>query len=154
MFIAHELVIIVYAYPPLLYLPTSLTDSSSSPTVWIIDDDEDDRLFIGSAFANAQPPIQVRLLNDGADLIPELTSCTELPRLILLDINMPFKNGFEAPQEVRSYSVYAHLPVVMLTTSTDEQDRQRCLALGAKEFLTKPLSYDQLQRMAQRLSQQ
>ncbi|QDK81594.1 response regulator [Spirosoma sp. KCTC 42546] len=125
---------------------------SIPPTVWIIDDDEDDQLFIRYAFLDGEPSISVLSLSDGVDLLPRLAECVELPRLLLLDINMPLKNGFETLKELRSIPAYAQLPVVMLTTSSDEDDRQRCLSLGANQFLTKPLTYEQLREMAQELS--
>ena len=87
-------------------------------------------------------------------LLPKLSQADQLPRLILLDLNMPRKNGFENLKELRSVADYAHLPVVMLTTSSANEDRQRSLALGANHFLTKPLSYEQLRELAQQLSQE
>lgn len=126
----------------------------NASTVWVVDDDEDDQLFIRSAFENGEPPVEVFLLNDGVELFPKLAECTELPRLILLDINMPRKNGFETLAELRAIPAYADLPVVMLTTSSAHSERERSLALGANQFLTKPLSYDQLRIVAQELSKQ
>ena len=128
--------------------------SPITPTVWIVDDDEDDQQFIRSAFLDGEPPVHVLSLSDGEELLPILAKCAELPRLLLLDINMPLKNGFETLKELRSIPAYAELPVVMLTTSSAEDDRQRSLLLGAIGFLTKPLSYDQLRQLAQQLSQQ
>lgn len=122
------------------------------PTIWIVDDDEDDQLFIRTAFMNGRPPISVLILSDGDELLPKLSQCAVLPRLILLDINMPRKNGFETLKELRSVPDFADLPVVMLTTSSDEQDRRRSLALGASHFLTKPLTQEQLRQLAQELS--
>jgi CheY-like chemotaxis protein len=123
----------------------------STPLVWIVDDDEDDQLFIRSAFINSQPPISVLSLSDGEDLLPTLDNYEQTPRLILLDVNMPRKNGFEALSELRSVAKYAALPVVMLTTSSSDQDRQQSLVLGANEFLTKPLTLQQLNQIAQSL---
>lgn len=124
------------------------------PTVWIVDDDEDDQLFIRSAFINGQPPVAVLTLSDGDDLLPTLAQCHELPRLILLDVNMPRKNGFDTLKELRQTPTFADLPVVILTTSSDEGDRKRSLALGANHFLTKPLNYEQLRALAQELSRE
>lgn len=124
------------------------------PTIWIVDDDEDDQLFIRTAFLNSQPPITVLALSDGDELLPKLSKCTVLPRLILLDVNMPRKNGFETLEELRSIPDFSDLPVVMLTTSSDEEDRRRSLASGANHFLTKPLTQEQLRQLAQELTQE
>ena len=125
-----------------------------TPTVWVVDDDEDDQLFIRSAFEKGQPPVKVLVLNDGADLLPKLAEYDELPRLILLDINMPRKNGFETLRDLRAVADYADLLVVMLTTSSAQHEHDRSLALGANQFLTKPLSFNQLSVLAQELSKQ
>ncbi|WP_020605038.1 response regulator [Spirosoma spitsbergense] len=122
-------------------------------SVWIVDDDEDDWLFICSAFQRMKKPIQVRILSDGDQLVPQLATCTALPRLILLDINMSRQNGFETLEQVRSMPIFAHLPVVMFTTSSDAAERQRSLALGANQYLTKPGRYDQLIALAEDLTE-
>lgn len=126
----------------------------TTPTVWLVDDDEDDQLFIRSAFSNAQPPISVLALSDGDELLPKLRECVKRPRLILLDVNMPRKNGFETLTELRSVPEFADLPVVILTTSSDDDDRKRSAALGANHFLTKPLTHQQLKQLAQELIRQ
>ena len=123
-------------------------------TVWIVDDDEDDQLFIRTAFEQIEPPIRVLALSDGSELLPRLAACDQLPRLILLDINMPRKNGFETLKELRSIPDFAHLPVVMLTTSSAKSEHDHSLALGANQFLTKPLSFNQLSVLAQELSRE
>ncbi|HLL94312.1 MAG TPA: response regulator [Spirosoma sp.] len=125
--------------------------STNTTPIWIVDDDEDDQLFIRSAFERHCPPINVLALNDGSELLSSLAECIEPPRLILLDINMPRKNGFETLRELRSNPDFADLPVVMLTTSSEEDDRKRCLALGANNFLTKPLTFDQLDPLVKSL---
>ncbi|MVM35523.1 response regulator [Spirosoma sp. HMF4905] len=121
------------------------------PSVWIVDDDEDDQLIICSAFQEESPPIKVLSLKDGEELLSRLAECGELPLLILLDINMPRKDGFEALRDLRSVAAYAELPVVMLTTSSEANDIQRCTSLGANYFLTKPLTYERLREMVQAL---
>jgi CheY-like chemotaxis protein len=67
---------------------------------------------------------------------------------------MPRQNGFETLQELRQLPDFAHLPVIMLTTSSNEEDRSRSLVLGANYFLTKPLSYERLKQLAHELSQE
>ncbi|WP_245776867.1 response regulator [Spirosoma endophyticum] len=74
--------------------------------------------------------------------------------MILLEINGSFKNGFETLEDLRSNPAYAHLPVIMLTTSSAPEDRQRSIRLGVNQFLTKPLGYESLRQMAHELAQQ
>ncbi|GAB3705604.1 response regulator [Spirosoma flavus] len=124
------------------------------PSVWIVDDDEDDRLFLRSAFEDMTKPVSVLTLNDGDQLLPKLTNSTSLPQLILLDINMTRQNGFETLAQLRNSPKFAKLPVVMLTTSSDNADRQRSMALGANKCLTKPSSYTQLVGLVQGLTEE
>ncbi|MVM30827.1 response regulator [Spirosoma sp. HMF4905] len=124
-----------------------------APSVWIVDDDEDDQLFIRSAFKETHKPISVRALADGDELLPQLTDCDELPSLILLDINMNRQDGFETLNQIRNAPNFAHLPVVMLTTSSDISDCQRSLALGANQCLTKPTTYKQLVSLVKELTE-
>ncbi|SOD89413.1 response regulator [Spirosoma fluviale] len=125
------------------HLPSGL-GYADAPAVWVVDDDEDDRLFISSAFEDTERPISVITLTDGDQLLPELATCVRLPQLILLDINMNRQNGFDTLTQLRSTPTFAHLPVVMFSTSSDNVDRQRSLALGANQFMTKPANYNQL----------
>uniref|UniRef100_UPI003B3A7EBD response regulator n=1 Tax=Spirosoma sp. TaxID=1899569 RepID=UPI003B3A7EBD len=115
---------------------------------------DDDRIFIESAFGAIEKSVSVLTLNDGDQLLPKLVNCERLPRLILLDINMTRQNGFETLAQIRNTSAFAHLPVVMMTTSSDNSDRQRSLALGANQFLTKPASYKQLVKIVKALTEQ
>lgn len=124
------------------------------PAVWFVDDDEDDRLFIRSAFEDIGPAVTVLTLNNGEQLLAELKDCGGLPKLILLDLNMPGLNGFELLRQLRSTPSFTQIPVVIFTTSSNELDRQKSLTAGANGFLTKPTTYDDLSRVAQSLSQQ
>ncbi|AUD01164.1 response regulator [Spirosoma pollinicola] len=126
---------------------------TEAPAVWVVDDDEDDRLFISSAFEDTPQPISVLTLADGDQLLPKLAVCKRLPQLILLDINMSRQNGFDTLAQLRNTPTFAHLPVVMLSTSSDTLDRQRSLALGANQFMTKPNSYTQLVTLVKGLTE-
>lgn len=109
-----------------------------SPTVWVVDDDVDDQYLIISAFKQILPSATVKQLTDGDEVVPCLQEAARLPRLILLDLNMTRQNGYETLAELRSIPAYQQLPVVVLTTSADEADRRKSLAMGANGFLTKP----------------
>lgn len=92
------------------------------------------------AFKQVGPSLNIRLLSDGDELLNGLQEATELPRLVLLDLNMQRKHGFEALAELRSISVYKKLPVIILTTSAGEDEKRKAVELGANGFLTKPAS--------------
>jgi CheY-like chemotaxis protein len=113
---------------------------SPNHSVFIADDDEDDRLLLQIAFRQHSPECHLVFAQDGLALLDALAQASSEPCLIILDLNMPRLNGFEALQLLRDSSVYGHLPIVILTTSSQPLDRQRAYALGANEFLTKPLS--------------
>ena len=65
---------------------------------------------------------------------------TRLPRLVLLDVKMPRKNGFEVLEEVRGRAAYRRIPIVMLTTTSDADDIARALERGANDYVVKPIS--------------
>lgn len=131
-----------------------IMSTSSIPSLWILDDDHDDLAFIRLAFQANQPSINPLTISNSDELLPLLASSKDRPRLILLDINMPRKNGFETLAELRSLPEYADLPVIMFTTSSNSVDQAMSIALGANQFLTKPVGYQQLCQLAQHLSQQ
>lgn len=123
----------------------------NSPLVWIVDDDLDDQFLLETAFKRVIPPVRIKHLNDGDDLVPHLEQASELPRLILLDLNMPRKNGFDTLTQLRSIRAYQDLPVVVLTTSTAVEDREKSLRLGANDFVSKPSRQDQVVALLQQL---
>lgn len=114
---------------------------SEFPTVWIVDDDPDDQLFLEIAFKQLIPPVKIRKLNDGNELLPCLEEVNVLPKLILLDLNMTYKNGFETLADLRASPSYKDLPVVVLTTSSALEDKHRSLLLGADGYLIKSPIY-------------
>jgi CheY-like chemotaxis protein len=119
-------------------------DQYPAHSVFIADDDEDDRMLLQYAFAQNSPECHLIFAEDGLALLDALSQTNTDPCLIILDMNMPRLNGFEALQVLRHSPLYANKPIVILTTSSDAIDRQQAYALGANEFLTKPLSLDLL----------
>lgn len=70
--------------------------------VWVVDDDVDDQYLLEVAFKHIDPPIHIKQLYDGEELLPSLEQTTSLPRLILLDLNMVRQHGFETLQAISS----------------------------------------------------
>ncbi|GAB3956415.1 response regulator [Spirosoma harenae] len=120
--------------------------------VWIVEDDEDDQYLIKLAFESIVPPVSVKLLADGDQLVPSLNQASSLPKLVLLDLNMNRQNGYETLQEIRSIPHYEGLPIVILTTSDDNADALRSYRLGANGFVTKSASQNDLVSLAQSIA--
>ncbi len=123
-------------------------------TILIADDDEDDRLFMAEALRQNQFRSTVKFVEDGVELIDYLTyqngftaENTPRPSLILLDLNMPRKDGFEALKEIKTHPHLCRLPVVVLSTSAAKEDVKRAYGLGGNSFITKPHNFNRLIEM-------
>jgi CheY-like chemotaxis protein len=119
-------------------------------TILLADDDEDDRELTREALEDARLANDLRCVVDGQDLMDYLrgegrhaTSELHAPRpgIILLDLNMPKKDGREALAEIKADPTLRGIPVVVLTTSKDEQDILRSYDLGVSSFITKPVTF-------------
>ncbi len=110
----------------------------------LADDDADDRLLLQEAFDENKLPCQLSFVEDGVELIKYLDKAENLPFLILLDINMPRKDGKQILSELRTNDKWKHLPVVMFTTSKSPQDIKTCYELGANSYIIKPTSFEKL----------
>ena len=119
--------------------------TSKNPIV-IVDDDSDDRSLIKDAFLENNPEKNFVLLESGDLLLEFLKTVpdSEFPSLILLDLNMPGKDGREVLQEIKKDSRMHHIPVVVFSTSSLDKDRIISYELGANCFLTKPSSYQEM----------
>ena len=126
-------------------------DISESITILMADDDADDRLLAEDAMRESRLGNSFRCVEDGQELMDYLMrrgkyATQEAPRpgLILLDLNMPKKDGRQALQEIKSDPDLRRIPVVILTTSKTEEDVLRSYDLGANSFITKPVTFDGL----------
>ena len=93
-------------------------------------------------------------MENGVELLKYLkeTGAT-LPKLILLDLNMPLKDGYQALAEIKQDEVLRSIPVVILTSSSKPEDEPICFNLGAEQFFRKPLSMDEYDELASGLLQ-
>lgn len=109
----------------------------------LAEDDPEDRFLIQRALQQARPGLQTLALRDGIELIEFLRGCPfeQLPRLVFIDLNMPRMDGRELLRVLRAEEGLRHLPVVVLTTSVEPQDRQQALALDAAAFISKPEAF-------------
>jgi CheY-like chemotaxis protein len=119
--------------------------TTKNPIV-IVDDDEDDRALIKDAFLANSLDQDFVLLENGDQLLEFLKTQPDLefPSLILLDLNMPGKDGREALQEIKKDARLHQIPIVVFSTSSLDKDRIMSYDLGANCFLTKPSSYQEM----------
>jgi CheY-like chemotaxis protein len=119
-------------------------------TILMADDDEDDRELARDALQDARLANDMRFAVDGQDLMDYLrregryadpSADAPRPGIILLDLNMPKKDGREALAEIKSDAALRRIPVVVLTTSKDEADVLRTYDLGVSSFITKPVTF-------------
>lgn len=118
------------------------------------DDDPDDRMLAREAFEECDAVECAGFVEDGQALIELLSALnTEdaLPRLILLDWNMPRKNGLETLRELKQTPRLKSVPVLILTTSTDPVDVETANVAGAEGFITKPVTFEGLVAIVQEM---
>jgi CheY-like chemotaxis protein len=121
---------------------------SNLPSIWIIDDDAEDRYIVEYLFNNLQAPFTLQQFSDGQELLPALQASSELPNLILLDLNLDPLDGFSVLEALRSDQAYQHVPVFIYTSSSFEMDKVRSVQLDATGFITKP---DRIEDLKERL---
>lgn len=121
-------------------------------TILIADDDEDDRLLTQDALTESRVLNTLYCVEDGVELLEYLNRegkyqdkhKSPRPNLILLDLNMPRKDGREALKEIKGNPNLKGIPVVILTTSKEEEDKIKGYNLGAASYITKPVSFEGL----------
>lgn len=119
--------------------------NSSYHLIYIVDDDPDDRQIILDAFLENSPQIDYVFIENAETLLENLhNDDSDFPALILLDLNMPGMLGLQALKEIRGNKKFSQIPIIVLTTSTLNQDRKTSYELGASCFLRKPDSFGEL----------
>jgi len=119
-------------------------------SVFIVDDDEDDRESIKDAFLANKHHYDYVFMKNGDQLLDHLIA-NPVPHqdsLILLDLNMPGINGRDILKEIKSTENLKPIPVIVLTTSSSEKDKIASYELGANCFVTKPDTYSDLVHIA------
>ena len=126
--------------------------------ILMADDDADDRMLAKEALEESRVLNDLHFVQDGEELMDFLNNrgqYEEAPRpgLILLDLNMPKKDGREALKEIKADPELRRIPVVVMTTSKAEEDVFRSYDLGASSFITKPVTFDRLVELMKALGQ-
>ena len=132
-----------------------MTKATGQPIVILMaDDDADDRMLTKDALTESRVLNDLRFVEDlmrrGEYSDPE---SSPRPGLILLDLNMPRKDGREALKEIKSDPNLRRIPIVVMTTSKAEEDIFRSYDFGASSFITKPVTFDRLVELMRTLGQ-
>ncbi len=129
-----------------------MSEKAKSLVILMADDDADDRLLAQDALTECKLANDLHFVENGEELLDFLhhrgkfSAAPEFPRpgLILLDLNMPRKDGREALREIKADPELRQIPVVVLTTSRADTDIGRIYELGANSFIAKPVTFDSL----------
>ncbi|HEY6954718.1 MAG TPA: response regulator [Flavisolibacter sp.] len=108
----------------------------------IVENDEDEQLFMKEGFETANLFEVIAVVLNGDTLFEWLTqNVNSLPDIILSDLNMPGKNGYDVIKEVKSNPLYSHIPVVITSTSSTRTIMEKCITAGASEYIVKPETF-------------
>ncbi len=122
---------------------------NSGQVILMADDDDDDRLLARDALAECHVDGDMRFVQNGEELMDYLCRRGKYgdaprPGLVLLDLNMPLKDGREALKEIKADPDLKRIPVVVLTTSKADTDISEIYSLGANSFISKPFQFEAL----------
>lgn len=127
--------------------------------ILLVEDNPDDVKLTLHAFRKANIANQVVVVNDGAEALDYLLGIgpyagrdlTQRPAVILLDLKLPKVDGLEVLRRLRGHERYRHQPVVILTSSREEQDIARSYELGVNSYVRKPVDFDEFLNAANQL---
>ena len=121
----------------------------------IVDDDREDHLILLDYFTASGIADKVHFLENGLQAIEFLDKITNdrlLPRLVVLDLNMPIMNGTQTLLKLKQSPRLEKIPVIIFSTSTNDSEKRKCLAYGAVDYLVKPLTYEDGEQMVERFT--
>lgn len=117
--------------------------------ILIAEDDEDDQFLLKSAFGEIDCDIDLLFVNNGIDLLNHFRefdngTISRLPLLLVVDLNMPKKNGKEAIRELSVRSYFRDFTTIVFSTTSNDAEKNRCRELGVNDFFVKPSNYKDL----------
>jgi CheY-like chemotaxis protein len=129
--------------------------STATETILLVEDNEDDVFALRRAIKKAGITTPLRVATDGQQAVDYLTAAGDpakqethpLPFLVLLDLKLPYRDGFEVLEWIRARPELGKVVVVMLTGSDERRDHQRAYALGARSYLVKPAHAEDIRRL-------
>lgn len=121
-------------------------------SILLVEDDADDRMLFTDALYELTSDIKLKTANHCDDGIDALISpYEELPDIVVMDINMPGKNGLECLEDIRNHARLKRLPVIILSTDNDEKVIRDAFKRGANFYISKPNSFQALKKELQKI---
>ncbi len=117
--------------------------------ILVVDDDLEDRLILDIFFKEEQLDSHVTYRENGQQALHFLENISDdslLPRLIVLDLNMPILNGTQTLFQLKQTLRFRNIPVIIFSTSQNETEKRKCLSLGAVDYMVKPLTQEECRR--------
>ncbi|WP_111671005.1 response regulator [Algoriphagus litoralis] len=126
--------------------------------ILLVEDNEGDIILTTEALSECRVKNEVKVLRNGSDALNFLMDCTvknkhEMPHLILLDINLPKKNGHEVLQSAKNHPDLRHIPIIILTTSASEIDILKAYQAHANSYIIKPLEVADFMTITNKIEQ-
>lgn len=112
--------------------------------ILVVDDDIEDHFILRSYFEEAGFTEGLAFLLNGKQalaFLEQITETDQLPKLVLLDLNMPIKNGTQTLLEMKGSLQLRNIPVIIFSTSENDSEKRKCLSLGAEDYVVKPITY-------------
>lgn len=131
-----------------------MTTNQKPLRILLADDDEDDRMFFSEAIGELKMNNELTLFEDGKDLMNYLVNPeSELPHILFLDLNMPYKNGLECLKEIRANQRFKEVSIAIYSTSSSESDIEDTFIEGANIYIKKPNDFSELKRVIKEVLQ-
>lgn len=124
--------------------------SHRTTNIVLADDDEDDYLFLKSAVEQAHSPVNLTHASNWLELL-RLLSRPPLPDVLLLDLNMPVKNGLECLELLRADEKYNSISIIIYSTSNSKKDIDETFRLGANFYVVKPSSQEAITTLVDKI---
>jgi CheY-like chemotaxis protein len=130
-------------------MPEETNEQEHTIHVLLVEDNEDHIFLTRRALQSSGLPLTIHVVNDGDEALEFVFqtgahATAPRPDLILLDVKLPGKDGFEVLQELKSNDAYRSIPIIMLTSSTAEADIIKGYGLGSNSYVSKPVTFDEM----------
>ncbi|SEI39174.1 Response regulator receiver domain-containing protein [Dyadobacter sp. SG02] len=127
---------------------------SYAKTIYLVDDDQDDRFFIREAIQESGADVRITEVENGFDLLTLVKDVIDPESsVIIIDMNMPKMNGLETVAAIRTDNRLAAMPIVMLSTSSNPTLIRTAYLSGVTSFVTKPSSFDEFAQLAREIGE-